>query len=73
MLLSAVALVGAAACSSSDAAVTRPRGSGTVYYPREADDAAPTAVPARAAPNVAPPMVPTPAPTLEPCFTTCLT
>jgi LPXTG-site transpeptidase (sortase) family protein len=69
MLLSAVALVGAAACSpSSDAAATRPRGSGTVYYPRDADDAAPTAGPTQAAPTVAPKptTLPTPAPTLEP-------
>lgn len=66
MLLSAVALVGAAACGPSEAA--KPRGAGTVYYPRDED---PTATPARAvvatptvAPTRAPPEVP--APTLAP-------
>jgi LPXTG-site transpeptidase (sortase) family protein len=69
MLLSAVALVGAAACSSSEA--TRPRGAGTVYTPREAASDSATATPERSvaeAPTAQPTVAPTqvPAPTLEP-------
>jgi LPXTG-site transpeptidase (sortase) family protein len=66
MLLSAVALVGAAACGPSEAA--KPRGAGTVYYPRDED---PTATPDRGAaakPTLVPTAVPTqvPAPTVPP-------
>lgn len=46
MLLSAIALVGAAACSAPEA--THQRGAGTVYYPRDAAAEDPTATPARA-------------------------
>jgi LPXTG-site transpeptidase (sortase) family protein len=64
MLLSAVALVGAVACSSSsDAPTTRPRGSGTVYYPRDED---PTATPTTTQVLDTPAAVPTTAPTLMP-------
>ena len=63
LLLSAVALVGAAACSSAPEA-THQRGAGTVYYPRDAADD-PTATPVRA--DIATPVeVPTPAPTAPP-------
>lgn len=63
MLLSAVALVGAAACSSPEA--TGLRGTGTVYYPRDTvsdttpADAAPTPIPA---PESIPTLVPIPTP-----------
>jgi LPXTG-site transpeptidase (sortase) family protein len=60
MLLSAVALVGTVACSSSSEASTRPRGSGTVYYPHDED---PTATPPQEV-IATPAAVPTPAPTL---------
>lgn len=55
MLLSAVALVGAAACSAPPE--TGLRGSGTVYYPRD-EDPAPTAV-REAAPEPTPEVVAT--------------
>jgi LPXTG-site transpeptidase (sortase) family protein len=59
MLLSAVALVGAAACSSPEA--THTRGEGTVYYPRDAasDNSA----------QSTPTAQPTPAPTEVPALT----
>jgi LPXTG-site transpeptidase (sortase) family protein len=69
MLLSAVALVGAAACSSSEA--THTRGAGTVYSPRDAASDSATATPERsvaATPTALPTLAVTqlPAPTLEP-------
>src|SRR5690348_67568 len=63
LLLSAVALVGAAACSSPDA-TARPRGSGTVYYAQDSADTAPTLAPTSIADT--PFALPTPAPTLAP-------
>jgi sortase A len=65
VLLGAVALVGAAACSSPEA--SRPRGAGTVYYPREAA-AAPADAPANPSPTPMPTVAPTPqpAPSAEP-------
>jgi len=63
MLLSAVALVGAAACSSGEPAA-RPRGAGTVYQPEEPTATAATVMPTpMPQPTVAPTM---PVPTLEP-------
>jgi hypothetical protein len=61
VLLSAVALVGAAACAAPDS--SHARGAGTVYFPR-ADE--PTATPAHPTAVAQPTLVPTPAPTLEP-------
>jgi sortase A len=56
VLLGAIALVGAAACSSPEA--SRPRGAGTVYYPRDAADAL-----ANPSPTPQPTVAPTPEPT----------
>ena len=63
LLLSALAVVGTAACSSGEPA-PRPRGSGTVYYtPEPTAPAASVVATPTAQPTVAPTM---PAPTLEP-------
>ena len=65
MLLSAVALVGAAACSSPEASGLR--GSGTVLHPREPDaqPASSTASPTEPVPTPSSPLTPVPVPTRE--------
>jgi len=65
MLLSAVALVGAAACSSPEASGLR--GSGTVLRPRESDapPASSTASPTEPLPTTSSPPTPGPVPTRE--------
>ena len=60
MLLSAVALVGTAACGSPDAAPTHVRGAGTVYSPTDTPNTNPTVEPTPIVDT--PPAVPTPAP-----------
>jgi sortase A len=62
VLLSTVALIGAAACGSPEA--TRPRGAGTVYNPQDVPTVSPTAVPTSIADT--PVALPTPAPTVAP-------